>query len=281
VALTHAVLVVRWSPRDCAFLWPDNPTELTFPIGTLNPSASACEAFDLDTSLICVGTRVTAEAVLTCDQGTARDETTTTIGPPPTPLPTITPTPEAALSVSNSDQPDPVPASHNIHYNICVINHMDSALTNVVIVDRWSPRDCVYLVPNNPTEVRWELGTINGHARRCVELTLNTFINCTGNVVTNEAVATCDQGTARDQTTTTIGPRPSPAPTDTPLPTSTNTPLPTPTDTPLPTPTDTPLPTPSDTPVPTPTPTEALTATLAPPDTETPDPSVTPTLASR
>jgi hypothetical protein len=261
VPLTHAVLVVSWSPGDCAFLPPGNSTVVTYTIGTLNPGGSACQVFDLDTSLICAGTTVNAEAVLTCDQGTARDQTTTLIGPVPTPTRTITPTPAVSLGVNKWDFPDPVPAGHTVHYVICVTNYSDAALTNMVIVDTWSPRDCVYLPPDNPLEARWELGTLNAHDQRCVYLDLNTFVICAGNVVTNEVVATCDQGTARDQTTTTIGPPP----------TATVTSTITPTNTPLPTPTDTPVPTPTETP----------TATSIPTDTETPEPSLTPTLLSR
>lgn len=261
VRLTGATLVARWSPRNCAFLAPGNPTEITYAIGALDPGASVCYLFELDTSSLCVDATVTAEAELTCDQGATRAETTTLIGPAPTPTPTITPTPAVSLAIAKWDHPDPVPAGHTIHYDICVANYSDAALTNVVIEDRWSPRDCVYLPPDNPPAVRWELGTLSAHSQYCVQLDLNTFVICTGNVVSNEAVVTCDQGTARDQTTTTIGP-PSTG-------TSTSS---TATSTRLPAPTGTPIPTMTQTPVLTPTPNEPLTPTSIPTGTETAEP---------
>jgi hypothetical protein len=261
--LTNAVLVVSWSPAECAFLPSGNSNEVTFAIGTVAAGASICKAFDLDTSLSldCLGATVTAEAELTCDQGITRDQTTTTIGPPPTPTPTITATPVVSLGITNDDHPDPVPAGHIIHYDICVTNYSDVTLTNLVIVDHWSPRDCVYLPPDDPPEARWEIGTLSPHSQRCVQLDLNTFVICAGNVVNNEAVATCDQGTARAQTTTTIGPPPTPTPTNTP----THTPAPTATLSPTPTYTLVPTPTevPTGTPLPTDTGTPALALALA------------------
>ncbi len=205
------------------------------------------------------------QAVLTADQGTARAETTTLIAAVPTPTPTITLTPPANLGIAKLDHPDPVPAGNTIHYDICVVNYSDQALTNVVIVDQWSPRDCVYLAPDNPAEARWNLGTLEAHTERCVQLDLNTFITCAGSVVTNQAVVTCDQGTASAQTTTTIGPAPTPTPTSTDTPTST----------PPPSPTATPVPTATQTPVPTETPTEPPTATSLATDTVEPTPTLT------
>jgi hypothetical protein len=265
VTLTNAVLVVHWSPGDCVSLPPENLTEVTFLIGTLDPASSICESFDLETSLAlpCVGATVTAEAVLTCDQGTARDQATTTIAPRPTPTPTVTLTPAVTFGITVEDQPDPVPASYNIHYDICVTNYTGAALNHVVIVDQWSPRDCVYLPPDNPLEARWDIGTITPHGRHCVQLSLSTSVICPGTIVTNEAVATCDEGTARGQTTTTIGPPPTPTPTATP------------TDTPTPTPTFTPSPTATQTPAPTPTATEVPTETPLPTDTATPEQTLT------
>jgi hypothetical protein len=253
VPLTHAVIVVHWSPAECAFLPPGNSSEVTYVIGTVNPGDNICRTFDLDTSSICVGTTVTAEAVLTCDQGTTRDQTTTLIGPVPSPTPTITLTPAVSIGITNYDHPDPVPAGYTIHYDICVTNFRDTTLTNVVIVSQWSPHDCAYLPPDNPPEARWELGTLSPHQQYCVLLSLNTSVICAGTIVTNQAVATCDQGTASDQTTTTIGPPPTP--------TATNTP--TPTFTPVPTPTHTPFPTPTEVPTATPQPTETGTPELA------------------
>ncbi|MBC7262111.1 MAG: hypothetical protein H5T63_08860 [Chloroflexi bacterium] len=136
----------------------------------------------------------------------------------------------------------------------------EAPLTNVVLVDRWWPRDCVYLVPDNPAQVTWNLGTVNAHARRCVQLELNTYSICVGNTVTNEAVMTCDQGTARAEQTTTIGspPTATPTPTATVEPTVTPTPTPLPTETPTATLTQVPMETPSTTPEFTPTPTLTL-----------------------
>jgi hypothetical protein len=258
VPLTNVVVVATWSPRDCVYTEPDNVVEKSWTVGTVNAHATHHIYFTLNTYSICEGNTVTLEVQLTCDQGTAQATTTTAIGPRPTPTPTITPTPRFIFRVTIADSPDPVPAGHNIHYDICVVNDGDAALTNVVLVDRWSPRNCVYLPPDNPAQVTWNLGTVNAHTRRCVHLELSTYSICAGNTVTNEAVMTCDQGTARAEQTTTIGP----PPTATPMPTWTPTPEPTMTPTATPLPTATPTATP--TPVPSETPTEMTGPTLTP-----------------
>lgn len=258
VPLTNVVVITTWSPRDCVYTEPDNVVEKSWTVGTVNAHATHHIYFTLNTYSICEGNTVTLEAQMTCDQGTAQATTTTAIGPRPTPTPTITPTPRFIFRVTIADSPDPVPAGHNIHYDICVVNDGDAPLTNVVLVDRWSPRNCVYLPPDNPAQVTWNLGTVNAHTRRCVHLELSTYSICAGNTVTNEAVMTCDQGMARAEQTTTIGP----PPTATPMPTWTPTPEPTTTPTATPLPTNTP--TATTTPVPSETPTEMTGPTLTP-----------------
>lgn len=152
---------------------------------------------------------------------------TPTVPEPATPTPTSTevpsptvpaeppeePTsvPQALFHLTKSDFPDPVPATYNVQYRICVVNDGDVPLTNVVLVDRWS--GCAYLVPDNQREMTWNLGTVGPHEQRCVEFTLNTFSVCNGQTITNEAVMTCDQGTARTVETTRVGPQPPPPPT--------------------------------------------------------------------
>ncbi len=141
--------------------------------------------------------------------------TVSPVVPTPSNTPEPTPTPRAVFSLIKIDHPDPVPATYRIHYDICVINEGEVPLTNVVIVDRWSPTECVYLPPDNPSEMRWVIGTVNAYASYCVHFALNTYSICGGYTVTNEAVMTCDQGTARAVQTTRIGPTPSPTATET------------------------------------------------------------------
>nr|MBC7245598.1 hypothetical protein [Chloroflexota bacterium] len=267
VPMTNVVVVVSWSQRDCIYLLPDNAAEKTWTVGTLEAHSTHHIYFAVSTFVICAGNTVTMEAVVTCDQGTARATETTSIGPPPTPTPTLTPTPQFIFRVTNTDWPDPVPAGYNVHYDICVVNDGDVPLTNVVLVDRWSPRDCVYLAPDNPEQVTWNIGTVQAHSRYCVHLVLSTFSICAGNNVTNEAIMICDQDTARAEQTTSIGPPPAaiPRPTlsliftptalpeGTPTATSTLPPLETVTLTPPPLETMTPTPPPLENMTPTPT----------------------------
>jgi len=126
-----------------------------------------------------------------------------------------------------------VPATYRIHYEICVYNDSDVALTNVIIVDRWSPTSRAYLPPDNPLEKLWNIGTVEPRERRCVQFWLNTYSTAGGYTVTNKVIMTCDQGTGEATETTRIGPTPTITPTATP--TATNTPrpqeIPTPTQT--------------------------------------------------
>ncbi len=133
----------------------------------------------------------------------------------PSPGETLEPThtPQAVFSLTKTDHRDPVPATYRIHYEICVINEAETPLTNVVIVDKWS--DCAYLVPDNPPQVEWIIGTVEAYERRCLDFVLNTFSICGGQTVTNEAIMTCDQGTARAVQTTRLGPTPVPVATPT------------------------------------------------------------------
>jgi hypothetical protein len=200
----------------------------------------------------------------------------------PSGTPEATHTPQAVFRVTIEDNPDPVPASYRIHYVVCAVNDGDVPLTNVVIVDRWSPSECVYLPPNNPSEIRWDIGTVEPHTRGCGLFALSTYSICGGRTVINEAVMTCDQGTASAVEHTSIAGTPTPtatvttkatiAPTMTPTvaltPTSTVTPT-------LPvTPTSTLTPTLAVTPTSILTPTVGLTAT----STLTPTVALTPML---
>jgi len=120
---------------------------------------------------------------------------------PQTPAPSNTPEPthtlQAVFHLTLQDTPDPAPATHRIHYVICVVNEGPVSLTNVVITDTWSPLECVYYLPFNPEKLTWEIGTVEPQTQSCVHLALNTYSICGGRTVTNDAVMTCDQGTAR------------------------------------------------------------------------------------
>lgn len=175
-----------------------------------------------------------------------------------TPGPSNTPphTPTAVFRVSLIANAATVPATHKIHYNVAVFNDGEIPLTNVVVRDRWSPRDCVYYDPTNPSELTWTVGTIVPHGLFAVEFTLDTYSTAGGCVVTDELTMTCDQGNGRATQTTLIGPTPVPTATQTPTPspdgaTSTPTTAATPTRTPVPTDTATCTPTPTDTETPT------------------------------
>jgi hypothetical protein len=117
------------------------------------------------------------------------------------PVPSDTPQPThtsvAGFYLSLDGTPDFVPASYRIHYVLCVVNDTDLPLTNVSLVDSWSPRACVYFPPDNPGQISWQLGTVGSHSRVCQAFALSTFSICGGVTVTNEATMTCDQGSAR------------------------------------------------------------------------------------
>ncbi|MGQ9494427.1 MAG: DUF5667 domain-containing protein [Anaerolineae bacterium] len=245
VALTNVVIVASWSPRDCIYLPPDNEAQETWTVGTVDAHATHHIYFSVNTFSICAGSTVAIEVVMTCDQGTVQATQTTTIGSPPTSTPTRTPTPQFIFHVTNTDWPDPVAAGYNINYDICVMNDGNAPLTHVVLVDRWSPRDCVYLVPDNPEQMTWNIGSIAAHSSYCVHFVLSTFSICAGNSVTNEAIVSCDQGTARAEQTTTIGSPPASMsrPTLSPSPTLPPTSVSTPTATSLPVETSAPTPT--------------------------------------
>ena len=163
--------------------------------------------------------------------GTPLTATVSATATKPTATHTLEPTPTsvAVFRLTKTDRPDPAPATYRVHYDICIINDGDVPLTNVVIVDRWA--GCAYLPPDNPPEVTWVIGTVEAHSQHCVHFALNTYSICGGTTLTNEAVMTCDQGTARVVEQTSIGPTPGPtqAPTFTALPTGTATPVETPT----------------------------------------------------
>ena len=171
---------------------------------------------------------------------------TSTLRPPsPTPSPTFSPTPRPSDTVAptetpvpsfrltNEDTPDPVPATHRIHYVICIVNEGQGPLTNVEITDRWSPRECVYYLPGNPELLTWTLGTVGAGTRSCVAFALNTYSICGGRTVNNQASMMCDQGWAGASSQTRIGPTPVPSLTATLTPTVTSTLTMAPTDTPV------------------------------------------------
>lgn len=227
--LGNTSLRIAWGPSQCAYLPPDYPSELTFAIGSVGAESRACVSFSLNTSVICGGTQIVAEAVATCDQGSARESESTTLALPPTPTPTVTRTPIALFNLTLSDQPDPVAAGNALHLEICVVNHGDQALSNIVLEDIWTPRDCVYLPPDNPFRVRWTWKSLAAHSERCVSLTLNSYSTCEGSLVSNRATMTCDQGTASGEELTTVGRPPTATPTYTATPTLTESPAASPT----------------------------------------------------
>jgi hypothetical protein len=206
--------------------------------------------------------------------------TATATLPPPTPTDTPQPTdtPAPVFRLTNDDNPDPVPASYRIHYVVCVVNEGPVALTNVTITDKWSPRECLYYLPGNPTELRWDIGTVEPGGRECVLFSLNTYSICGGRTAVNEASMSCDQGSASAVQYTRIAG--TPTPTFTPTITTTVTPAltltPTYTLTPTATLTDTPTLTPTWTPSATWTPDATMTAT----STLTPTANGAPTASS-
>jgi hypothetical protein len=186
---------------------------------------------------------------------TSTPEKTHTATATPGPSNTPTHTPTAVFRVSLIANAATVPATHKIHYNVAVFNDGEIPLTNVVVRDRWSPRDCVYYDPTNPSELTWTVGTIAPHRLFAVEFTLDTYSTAGGCVVTDELIMTCDQGSGRATQTTLIGP--------TPMPTATQTAT-------LPPAGATATPTTASTPARTPVPTDTATCTPTPTDTETP-----------
>jgi len=152
------------------------------------------------------------------------------VAPTPTDTKAPSPTPQAVFYLTNEDNPDPVPASYRIHYVVCIVNDGDVPLTGVVITDTWSP-ECIYLPPPNPSQLTWDIGTVEPHSRRCVLFALSTFSICGGNTVVNEAMMTSDQGSARAVQYTRIIGTPTPSATVTITTTITPTLTLTPTDT--------------------------------------------------
>jgi hypothetical protein len=224
------------------------------PVPTAMPSSSSSPA------------PATTGTPLTTDTPTATADSGT-----PTATGTALPsdTPEVAFRVTLEDTPDPVPATYRIHYVVCVVNESDVALTNVVIVDRWSPRECMYFLPGNPEELTWSIGTVEPDSQACRAFDLNTYSICEGRTASNAAVMTCDQGTAGAVEYTQITEAPTPQATET----ATVTMTPTLTLTPTSTLTGTLIPTPTL------TPTSAVTATLFPTSALTPTGTLTSTLS--
>jgi len=208
--------------------------------------------------------------------------TATSVPPSPTPTFTVQPsdTPAPKFRLTNEDNPDPVPASYRIHYVVCVVNEGQVPLTNVTIIDQWSPRECLYYLPGNPSELRWDVGTVEAGRRECVLFSLNTYSTCGGRTAVNQASMTCDQGSSSAVQYTQIAGTPTPTftPTVTTTVTSTLTLTPTGTLTPTATLTEAPTwtatspPTTTHTPttINTPTATSTLTSTLTSSSNATP-----------
>ena len=94
VRLTHVIIVASWSPG-CAYYPPNNPGQVTWDVGNIEPHSYWAVEFMLETFSIAEGCIVTAQADMTSDQGDAHISTTTRIGsPPPTRTPTEVPHPE-------------------------------------------------------------------------------------------------------------------------------------------------------------------------------------------
>lgn len=194
--------------------------------------------------------------------------TASATAPVPSNTPQPTHTPAAAFHLTLEGTPEFVPASYRIHYVLCVVNDGDVPLTNVALTDSWSPRACVYLPPDNPDQLSWQLGTVEPHTRACKAFALSTFSICSGATVTNQATMTCDQGSAQVvEHTRIIG-----TPTPTAMPTLTETLIPTGTIT------TTALPTLAETL--TPTGTLTTTVTLTPTGTPTTTLTLSPTPTS-
>jgi hypothetical protein len=155
------------------------------------------------------------------------------------------------------------------------VNEGEIALTNVTLTDKWSPRECLYYLPGNPEELRWDVGTVDPGDRECVLFFLNTYSICGGRTAVNEASMSCDQGSATAIQYTRIAGTPTPTFTPT-ITTTTVTPTltlgPTHTMTPTETLTDTPVLTATWTPTMTwtPTATGTATSTLTPTSNGTP-----------
>lgn len=198
------------------------------------------------------------------------------VTPKPSDTPEPTHTPQAAFYLTNEDNPDPVPATYRIHYVICAVNDGEVPLTNVVITAKWSPLECVYLPPDNPTEISWDIGRVEPYSRRCVLFALSTYSICGGRTVANRASMTCDQGSAHAVQYTRIVGTPTPSVTTTITATVTSTLTVTPTGTPAPTVTLTPTGTLTPTVTLTPTGTPTLTVTLTPTGTLTSTLTLTP-----
>ncbi len=244
-------------------------TALGTPTWTPGPSTTT-----LPTLTGTTGLTPTATTGLTPTPSTTPGPGTATLSPTASTVPTHTPTasgtpqpthtPQAVFRLTNEDTPDPVPASFRIHYAICVINDGDVPLTNVVIRDTWSPRDCVYLPPDNPAEFSWDIGTVDARTRKCVSLTLSTYTICGGGTVTNVATMTCDQGSAQAVQYTRIAGTPTPTAEPTPAATLTEVPTATVAATPTLTPTATVTPTSTSKPAASLTPTDSPEPTLTP-----------------
>ena len=135
----------------------------------------------------------------------------------PTRTPTETPCGNFTLTVE--DWPDPVPATHRIRYTLCAVNEGDAPLTDAKFVSKWTPLECVYLPPENPSGLTWEIGTVNAHDEYCAVFYLNTGAACAGQTVTNDVRLECEQGWAETSELTRIIAPPTPGPTNTTAPT--------------------------------------------------------------
>ena len=253
---------------------PPTPTDTARPQvakPTETPTPSATASFTPEPGTVPSATRTpiptsTSSPVPTRTATVTPSPVTPTLTPTNTPSPTATLEPTdtplpAVFRLINEDNPDPVPASYRIHYVVCAMNDGEVPLTNVRITVTWSPRECLYLLPNNPPEISWDIGTIEPHARGCGFFALNTYSICGGRTAVSQAVMTCDQGSAQATQYTRIAGTPTPTFTPTQVATPTPTATLTPTSESSPTATITVEPTATETPTETSTPTPTLTLT--------------------
>ena len=199
-------------------LTTENPTGTpTLDNASAQPTATATHGLIITpTTTLTRTASATSSAERTLTPGHTKEPSpqpshTTEAGTPtPSAVPEATGTPLIEFRITKADRGDPVPASYRIHYEICIINDGDVPLTNVVVLDRWSPHDRAYLPPDNPSEKLWSIGTVEPGERRCLQFSLNTYSTAGGGTVTNRVVMTCDQGTAEATETTRVGPTPVP-----------------------------------------------------------------------
>ncbi|MCH7699990.1 MAG: DUF11 domain-containing protein [Chloroflexi bacterium] len=209
-----------------------------------------------------------------------------------------TPTPgQPDLTITKNDSADPVVTGESFTYTIEVRNDGSAGAQFVRMVDSTpaiftiigfatTRGSCVLVGPATGGDIDCDLGSLGTGPAAFATITITGYLTSGVDVsVDNSAdvdplntIAESNEGNnTAIESTTVLGPTPTPTdtPTVTPTPTNTSTPTltPTPTDTPTATPTNTPTATPTNTPTPTPT----ATPTSTPTDTPTATPTATAT----